>query len=111
MIWQEWVAFRLLIRSFPFCVEGFSNVAQVPDKELLTEYIGVRATLAIQQEDEDWSREVLDISCANSRDYLEEYLNESARHLPARTTLENNSLAERSDLDAPVLTDIFYRFI
>lgn len=46
-------------------------VDKVPDAQLIKDYVAVEALLMVQQEDEDWSRDVLDVSSASLQDTME----------------------------------------
>lgn len=46
---------------------------KIPDSKLFKDFIAIKVLLIIQQEDEQWSLNVLDVSHTSSTDFIKEY--------------------------------------
>ena len=48
-------------------------ILQIPDTKLFNNYIGIEASIALANDDSEWSRDVLNVSRASSNQYLNEF--------------------------------------
>ena len=77
-----------VVQSFHLVDQDFYPVFKhVEEDKLLKKYIGIEASLARPYDDNDWSRDVLDVSHASSQGFLDDYKKDTSRiGTPGRPT-------------------------
>ncbi|KAH7728016.1 serine threonine protein kinase [Aphelenchoides avenae] len=69
-----------VVRSIHLVDQDFYPVFKhVEEDKLLKKYIGIEASLARPYDDNDWSRDVLDVSNASSQGFLDDYRKDTSR--------------------------------